>query len=85
MDWLFSLFRPDWEPVGDFKMSCLSVGRQFTWKDQHWGEIMKCASQITEDEIHDLTKSMDKRLFSVIQKNGAYIKHWLFYILNIML
>ena len=36
---------------------------------------MKYISQITEDETQNLTKSMDKRLFSVIQKNGAYIKH----------
>ena len=70
---------PDLNPIENLwaiqKYRLYQSGRQFPWMDQHWEEIMECASQITQDETQNLTKSMDKRLFSVIQKNGAYIKH----------
>jgi transposase len=70
---------PDLNPIENLwavlKLRVYQSGQQFTSKDQLWAEIVKCAKEITEDEILKLTESMDKRLFSVIQNHGGYIHH----------
>ena len=70
---LFSGFVPDWDSFGDSQTSRVhQSGQRFTSNDRLWAEIVKCAYEITEDNILKLTESMDQRLF-VIQNDRGYI------------
>ena len=47
--------------------------KQYNSKAALWDAIKSVRAAITPEEIQNLTASMDNRLFTVIEQNGAYI------------
>lgn len=68
---------PDLNCIENFwsalKRKVYANGKQYTSKETLWKALQKAAASFKPPEIANLTKSMDNRLISVIQKNGAYI------------
>ena len=50
-------------------------GRQYNSTDDRWNAINTAVAEISSDEIKRLTSSVDDRLFSLIVKNGGYVKY----------
>jgi hypothetical protein len=70
---------PDLNPIENLwsilKRKIYLCGRQYTSKDDLWNAIMTAANEISSEVIENLTSSMDKRLFSLVNKNGSYIQY----------
>ena len=50
-------------------------GTQYISFDELWNAIQIAASHISKDAIKVLTDSVDRRLLSVIKRDGCYINH----------
>ena len=56
------------------KQEMYVYGKQYNSKHELWNAV-KDANNVSKDVIRNLTSSVDKRLLSLVQNNGGYIKH----------
>lgn len=77
MDW--PPCSPDINPIENLwsiiKWKVYADGNQYSSKEALWHAIEVAAKSLTKAELQKLTDSMDNRLFSIIEKNGGYIKY----------
>jgi transposase len=68
---------PDLNCIENFwsalKRKLYANGKQYKSKESLWQALQKAAATFKSNDIAKLTKSMDNRLLSVIQKKGSYI------------
>ena len=68
---------PDLNPIENLwailKRRVYANGRQFDSKNELWDALQEVSKSITTEEIKNLVKSVDKRLFTVIKRNGNHI------------
>ena len=57
------------------KQEAYVSGKQYNSKDEPWNDVKNAASNVSKDVIRNLTSSVYKRLLSLVQKDGGYIKH----------
>ena len=56
------------------KMRVYEGAKQYKSKAELWKALKDVCAALRPEEISTLTESMDSMLFSVIQRNGGYIK-----------
>ncbi len=70
---------PDLNPIANLwsiiKREVYVCGKQYNSKDELWNAVKDAANNVSKDVIRNLTSSVDKRLLSLVQNNGGYIKH----------
>lgn len=57
------------------KRTVYSDGKQYNSKDQLWKAIQGAAHSVGREVIRNLTKSVDQRLLTLIERKGGYIGH----------
>ena len=67
---------PDWEFMEHREAKVYQNGRQYTSKDELWQEIVVVCRAFTPEEFQKLTSSMDKRIWQIISKKGAYLPNY---------
>ena len=57
------------------KQEVYVCGKSYNSKDELWNAVNNAANNVSKDVKRNLTSSVDKRLLSLVQRNGEYIKH----------
>ena len=67
---------PDLNPIENLwsvlKRRIYQDGRQFKTKNELWEEIQPVSKSLKPESVRNLVKSVDNRLFDVIQKRGTH-------------
>lgn len=68
---------PDLNPIENYwsnlKQHIYQAGKQFSNNNELWEAILVAAYNIPSSIIKNLTKSVDKRLITLLKKNGGYV------------
>ena len=71
-------YSPGLNPVENLwlmiKQEVYVCGKQYNLKGEPWSAVKNAANNVSKDVIGNLTSSVDKRLLSLVQKDGGYIK-----------
>ena len=72
-------YSPDLNPVENLwlivKEEVYVCRKQHNSREELWNAVNNAANNVSKDIIRNLTSLVDKRLLSLVQKNGGYIKH----------
>ena len=70
-------YSPDLNPVENLQLivkeEVYVCRKQYNSREELWNAVNNAANNVSKDIIRNLTSLVDKRLLSLVQKNGGYI------------